>query len=64
MIFYLFFSIGLFLPRASRLPYLLAGMMLLQMGMHKLNPARKLYDNNHVFEFLGGIAVAVAYKSL
>lgn len=64
MMFYLIFSIGLLLPRIYRLPYVFVAMVVLQMGMHKLGPAWKFYDDIRIYEFFFGIVVAVAYKSL
>jgi len=63
MAFYLIFAMALFFSKGYRLPYILACMVIMQMGMHKLFPAGAFYNSSRVYEFFCGIVIAVVFQS-
>ncbi|MCP1455015.1 MULTISPECIES: acyltransferase family protein [Pseudomonas] len=62
MIFYTVFLLCLFLPKSFRLPGLFIGIIVLQNFSTKLGSNFKFYENKIIYEFLIGIAIALAYK--
>jgi len=61
MMFYLVFSLTLFLPRRYRLLGVFLGILLVQMGLSRLGGAFSFYSSKLMFEFLIGVAVGVMY---